>query len=211
MALRRCATYLLLLVLALPLVAQETGRYLAAIWPEGCTTEPRDLCWTYAYLPEGWTVEKATSGPSWAYQLLAPPGTNPGTVEIPGPPGPMGPQGPPGEAIVGPQGPQGIPGPPGSGEGGAAYIFGAGLVTEIDQATGLTLVEIQPGLQAFVMLADIPAPKLGTSCAGADGLPLRDAVNVHASWDGHLYLCIPTVPDAAGQQRFIWVRTPYEQ
>jgi hypothetical protein len=60
-------------LLALPLVAQETGRYFAAIWPEGCVRVPRESCWTYAYLPDGWTVAKATSGPSWAYQLVAPP------------------------------------------------------------------------------------------------------------------------------------------
>ena len=26
-------------------------------------------------MPDGWTVEPATSGPSWAYQILAAPGT----------------------------------------------------------------------------------------------------------------------------------------
>jgi hypothetical protein len=201
----------LAILLCLPLTAQDTGRYFAAIWPEGCTRVPRESCWTYAYLPDGWTVEKATSGPSWAYQLLAAPGTNPGqVVEIPGPPGPTGPQGI--QGATGPQGergPQGIQGVPGSGTGGASYVFGAGLVTSLD-TTGLTRVEIQPGLQAFVELTDLPIPVIGTSCAGADGLPLRDAANVIAGWDGYLYLCIPIPPDIAGQRRYVWARTPHE-
>ena len=67
-------------LLCLPLTAQETGRYFAAIWPEGCIRLPRESCWTYAYLPDGWTVTKATSGPSWAYRLIVPPATNPGTA-----------------------------------------------------------------------------------------------------------------------------------
>ena len=119
---------LLLAVLCLPLLSQETGRYFSAIWPEGCVREPRENCWTYAYLPDGWSVQKAAEGPEWAYQIVLPPGTNGGThpVEIPGPPGPVGPQGPPGESVTGPQGPpgpQGIQGPPGSGEGGAVDLY----------------------------------------------------------------------------------------
>src|SRR5512135_1088951 len=69
--------FVLAALLCVPLAAQETGRYFAAIWPEGCVRVPRESCWTYAYLPDGWTVEKATSGPSWAYQIIAAPGTNP--------------------------------------------------------------------------------------------------------------------------------------
>lgn len=80
MVLAKIAT--LLLLLASYLSAQETGRYFAALWPEGCTRVPRESCWTYAYLPEEWMVEKATEGPSWAYRMVAAPGTNPGIREL---------------------------------------------------------------------------------------------------------------------------------
>jgi hypothetical protein len=182
-------------------------------------------CWKYLRLPPGARIDPDPTGASdgilWPVDMLAAPGTNgdPHPVEIPGPPGPMGPAGPQGiqgeTGPMGPPGPQGIPGPqgppgpPGTGTGGAAYLFGAGLVTSVDPTTGYTRVEIRPGLQAFVELATLPLPVLGSSCAGADGLPLRDAISVIAGWDGYLYLCLPTVPDVAGQQRFIWARTPY--
>jgi len=68
----------LAILLCLPLAAQIVGpQFVVPVW------DRVNLRYDYAYLPDGWTVTKATIGPSWAYQLVAAPGTNPGqAVEL---------------------------------------------------------------------------------------------------------------------------------